>query len=222
MVVNCHSHQVWKKTIECAIFPSNLLPGSAPHQGVAWCFGTLAGKILLVSTEKARQGQSKVARYFSRNIWSELSELSIFVYFLRKRSLSKFIQNYFSTHLRLQKVFVFTLVIPKVEPIISWQRISYCNSLTHFKLQVVDIVTFQTKCWTKTSIFFPKKLCYPIKNRIWVSKQIFILPWKMAFFYSLTFWHIQSDFYWLDVIFRQNGNVFSKEHFSKCLAKCHF
>ena len=36
-------------------------------------------------------------------------------------------------------------VIPKVKQIISRLRILCCNSLTHFKLQVVDIMTFQTK-----------------------------------------------------------------------------
>ena len=79
-------------------------------------------------------------------------------------------QNRFSTHLLLQNIcrcrrfFLFTLGFPKVERIISWLRISCRNSSTHFKVQVVDIIAFQTKHWTKYSFIFAKKLFHHIKS----------------------------------------------------------
>ena len=79
----------------------------------------------------------------------------------------------------------FTLVIPKVERIISWLRISSCNSLSHFKLQVVDIIAFQTKPRTKNSLIFAKKLFHPKKKVDLDIRKFFSLPWKIAFFQSL-------------------------------------
>ena len=64
-------------------------------------------------------------------------------------------------------------VVPKVKRIISWLSISCCNSLTNFKLQVVDIMTFQTKLCTKSFIFFPKKLFYPIKTMFKLNKNFY-------------------------------------------------
>ena len=112
-------------------------------------------------------------------------------------------------------------VLPKVKRIISWLRISCCNSLIHFKLEVVDIMSFQTKLCSESFIYFPKELFYPIKTifRLWNKFLFYLEKWVFSNHSHLG---TKSNFYWLDVIFRQNGNIFSKEHFSKCLAKCHF
>ena len=51
----------------------------------------------------------------------------------------------------------------------SWLRISWCNSLSHFKLQVVDSLTFQAKYWNKSSLFYLRILLYPINT--WFGHQ---------------------------------------------------
>ena len=43
-------------------------------------------------------------------------------------------------------------------------RISCCNSSSHFKLHVVDAISFQTKYRNKSSSFFLKRSFYPIKT----------------------------------------------------------
>ena len=138
------------------------------------------------------------------------------------RVLTEYIfENFFiSSYFPFFWKFVY-LLFDKVKQIISWLRILCCNSLTHFKLQVVDIMTFQTKFWTKSSIFFPKKLFYQIKT-IFRCQNKFLFYLEKWLFSNHSHPGTKSDCYWLNVIFRQNGNVFSKEHFSKCLAKCHF
>ena len=55
-------------------------------------------------------------------------------------------------------------VIPKVKQMISWLKISCCNSLRHFKLQVLDSLVFQRNYWNKIFLFFLKILFYPIKT----------------------------------------------------------
>ena len=95
------------------------------------------------------------------------------------------------------------IVIPKVKWINSWLRILCCNSLTHFKLKVVDIMTFQTKLCTKSFIFFPKKLFYPIKTMFRLYNE-FLFYLEKWIFSNHSHPGTKSDFFWLDVIISRN------------------
>ena len=116
--------------------------------------------------------------------------------------------------LELVKVFC------KVKWMISWLEFHAAIHKAILSYKWLDTMTFQTKCWSKSSIFFPKKPFYPIKTLIghW-TKFLFFL--EKCLFFNHYYPCTKSEFYFLDVVFRQNEYTFSKEHFLKCLAKYH-
>ena len=72
-------------------------------------------------------------------------------------------------------------VIPKVKQMISRLRISLCNSLSHFKLKVVDSLPFQAKYWHISSLLFLQRLFYPMTS--WFRQENeFLFTLKNAFF----------------------------------------
>ena len=98
------------------------------------------------------------------------------------------------------RCFVMIKVIPKVKQMNNWLRISWCNSLSHFKLQVVDSLTFQAKYWNKSSLFFLRILFYPIKT--WFGHQNkFLFHLKKWLFPNHPYLTTKSDFYQLDLVY---------------------
>ena len=90
-----------------------------------------------------------------------------------------------SLHLSQKSNYSFCNVIPNLERIISWLRISCCNSLTHFKVQMVDIIAFQTNHKTWNFLSFALNLFHPIITWFWHQKKFLACLKNLLFFQSL-------------------------------------